>query len=303
MLPVSITALSKIYRGKKGRQVEALKALTLHIQPGEVFGFLGPNGAGKSTTIKSLIGQLRPSAGSATIFGLPVTDFRARCRVGYLPENPSFHDFLTAREYLAMTGRLFGLDRVTIATRTDEVLNCLGLTEAANRPIRSYSKGMVQRFGLARTMLHAPDLFILDEPMSGLDPLGRALVKTLIRDLKDQGKTVFFSSHITSDIELVCDRVGVIVAGRLQAVLPIEQVLEQGVEGYAVQVAGCPAERLAPFACREKTHGVLEVYVPRAEFSDFSRRLDAAGGEVRLIETRRKDLEAFFLEIVEKRKL
>lgn len=295
---IVIDHLSKVYRGKRGQQVDALVDLSFRVERGEVFGFLGPNGAGKSTTIKTLMGLVSPSSGVALLCGQPVSAVTSRQSVGYLPENPAFYDFLTGREYLSFVAGTFRMSGHDAKLAIDHWLDRLELKDASSRPIRSYSKGMVQRLGLAQALLHDPDVYILDEPMSGLDPMGRALVKNLIRELKERGKTVFFSSHITSDIELVCDRFGVIVAGRLRALLPVEQILEQGVEGYTVQVGGCKAEQLAPFICRAKGDGVLEVDVPRPDFCEFSRRLDAAGGEVRLIETRRKDLESFFLEIV-----
>ena len=168
--PISISQLKKTYRGKRGKKVEALRDLSLTIVPGEVFGFLGPNGAGKSTTIKILMGLIRPSAGDARIFGLSTGDPTARRRVGFLPENPAFYDFLTAREYLRFVGEVFAMSTAVIRKESDRVLELLDLTAAAGRPIRGYSKGMVQRLGLAQTLLHNPDLYILDDsiPSAGL---------------------------------------------------------------------------------------------------------------------------------------
>ena len=184
--------LSKQYRGKRGKKVEALYDLSLAIETGEVFGFLGPNGAGKSTTIRVILGLSTASSGEAFICGVPVSNACARKRVGYLPENPSFYDFLTAREYLAFVGKTFGMPESSVRNESDNVLRLLELHDAADRTIRGYSKGMVQRLGIAQALLHDPDLSILDEPMSGLDPLGRALVKRIIRELKLKGKTIFF---------------------------------------------------------------------------------------------------------------
>jgi ABC-2 type transport system ATP-binding protein len=215
---IEVKGLSKTYRSKKFALVEALKDLDLKVGKGEVFGFLGPNGAGKSTTIKILTGQIRPTAGSAQLAGQNVADFRCRRDLGYLPENPVFYDYLTATEYLTFVGRAAGMSGCAIRQRTQAVLEQLDLQHAAKRPMRGFSKGMVQRLGLAQTLLHEPQVFILDEPMSGLDPVGRALVKQMIKDLKQQGKTVFFSTHITADVEEICDRVGVIVKGQLRSV-------------------------------------------------------------------------------------
>jgi ABC-2 type transport system ATP-binding protein len=298
-LPIEIDRLSKVYRGKKGLQVEALRELAFTMGSGEVFGFLGPNGAGKSTTIKILMGLIHPTGGSARLFGTSVTEHAARRKVGYLPENPAFYDFLTAREYLTFVGSSFGMAEADINTRTEEVLLQLDLQDAAKRRIRSYSKGMVQRLGIAQALLHDPDLYILDEPMSGLDPIGRALVKEVIKSLKERGKTVFFSTHITADVEAVCDRLGVIVQGRLVALDRVENVLRSGIEGYTVEVGGGSDAPLGDFACRAGKGVLKEYYVPKDHFGTFVDLVNTAKGKVELIETKRKDLEQFFLEIVQ----
>lgn len=296
--PVEIKNLSKTYRGKKGMGVDALMDLSLNIEPGEVFGFLGPNGAGKSTTIKILMGLITTTAGSACLFGKEISNAEARLSVGYLPENPALYDFLTGREYLGFVGNSFGMSEAAVGTRASEVLTQLELSDASKRQIRSYSKGMVQRLGLAQTLLHDPDLYILDEPMSGLDPIGRALVKEIIRDLKQRGKTVFFSTHITADVEAVCDRVGVIVKGKLEALESVENIMRSGIEGYTVQVSSGSMETESGYEFRTLKEGVREYYVPKDSFNRFIESISASGGKVELIETRRKDLEEFFLEIV-----
>lgn len=298
--PIEIVSLSKTFRGKKRLHVDALRDLNLTINQGEVFGFLGPNGAGKSTTIKILMGLIAATSGSARLFGTDVSRAEARKRVGYLPENPSLYDFLTGREYLVFVGRAFAMADTAILDRSTAVLEQLHLLEAANRPIRSYSKGMVQRLGIAQTLLHDPDLFILDEPMSGLDPIGRSLVKEIIRQLKSQGKTVFFSTHITADVEAVCDRVGVIAKGRLEALDSVDNILRSGVEGYTVQVKGggdLVLQRVSPAAQRGE---LREFYVPKDLFNEFVGLVASEGGKIELIETKRKDLEEFFLEIVKR---
>ncbi len=299
MNAIEIHGLSKVYKGKKGKKVEALTSLGLEIGAAEVFGFLGPNGAGKSTTIKTLMGLITPTAGVATLYGVPVAEASARKRVGYLPENPSFYDFLTAREYLAFVGKAFGMDERSISTESDRVLRLMEIHEASQRPIRGYSKGMVQRLGLAQALLHDPDLYVLDEPMSGLDPIGRALVKDIIKALKARGKTIFFSTHITSDVETVCDRVGVIVNGKLKAVDKVEGVLRRGIEGYYVQIASREnAEVLDGFTMIRKSPDINEVYVPKERFKEFMAKTASVGLEIELIEPKRKNIEAFFLEIV-----
>ena len=212
---IQIGNVSKTFHFERRRSVPAVQGLSLSVTLGEVFGCIGPNGAGKSTTIKMLLDLIRPDSGSITINGLPVADEASRARVGYLPENPYIYDFLTAREYLAYAGRLSGMPAEAISTRSSELLTKLKLEQAAGRRISGYSKGMQQRTAIAAALIHDPDLVVLDEPMSGLDPLGRKLIFDLIADLKQQGKTIFISSHVLTDIERLCDRVGIIVQGRL----------------------------------------------------------------------------------------
>jgi ABC-2 type transport system ATP-binding protein len=187
------------------------------MQRGEVFGFLGPNGAGKTTTIKMLMGLIYPSGGTATLFGRPVGDPSAKTKVGFLPESPYFYDYLTGREFLRFYGHLFGLLGSTLEKRIDELLELVGMAHARDLQLRKFSKGMLQRVGIAQALINDPELVILDEPMSGLDPIGRKEVRDLILRLKESGKTVMFSSHILHDAELLCDRVAMIMKGKLVA--------------------------------------------------------------------------------------
>jgi len=302
MNALEITGLCKSYKGKKNVSIAALTDVDLVVASGEVFGFLGPNGAGKSTAIKIFMGLIKPSSGNALVNGVPVSDSAARRKIGYLPENPSFYDFLTAKEYLFFVGKTFGMTEVKINEESERVLRLMEIYEASDRPIRGYSKGMVQRLGLAQALLHDPELYILDEPMSGLDPLGRALVKDIIKDLKARGKTVFFSTHITADVEIVCDRLGVIVAGKLVSTDRVEHILQRGVEGYLVQVSKLEAveDIFSAFSSVEKAQGVKEIYVPRDKFNEFAGKVVKAGGEIVLIEPKRKDIEAFLLDVVSK---
>jgi ABC-2 type transport system ATP-binding protein len=189
--------------------------LDLKIESGEVFGFLGPNGAGKSTVIKILMDFIRPSSGTAKINGISARDPKTRRAVGYLPENPFFYDHLTAEEVITFGGKAAHMEKKHLYNRIDELLDRLKLSHAKKQRLRTYSKGMVQRTGLALALIHNPEICILDEPMSGLDPLGRRLVADLIVDMRNKGQTVFFSSHILSDIEKICDRVGILNRGRL----------------------------------------------------------------------------------------
>lgn len=212
---IKIEGLTKYYQNGMTQRTLAVDSLSLDVTSGEVFGFLGPNGAGKSTVIKIMMDFIRPDRGRITIKGLTVADPAVRRHVGYLPENPLFYDHLTAEELLRFAGKAAEMNPGSIRSRTEELLQRLDLSHAARRQIRTYSKGMTQRIGLALALVHDPEICILDEPMSGLDPLGRKLVADLIAELGRSGRTVFFSSHILSDIERLCDRVGVLHQGRL----------------------------------------------------------------------------------------
>src|SRR6201998_4757141 len=196
----------------------SLEGLTMLVEDGEVFGFLGPNGAGKSTTIKLLVGLIFPTAGTAHILGKSINDVSMHQDIGYLPEQPYFYDYLTAAELLDYFARIHGLSAQDRKVRVDQMLRKVGLETAGKIQLRKYSKGMLQRVGLAQAILHDPKLVILDEPMSGLDPLGRREVRDIILELKNAGKTILFSTHILPDAETLCDRVGVIVSGKLQGV-------------------------------------------------------------------------------------
>ena len=226
---IRIEGISKEFKeGIGSKRVKAVEDLTLEVHKGEVFGFLGPNGAGKSTTIKVLINLIYPDKGECRINGKDVRERETRRHVGYLPENPFFYDYLTAEELLWFGGKASGLSSAAIKERTDQLLTKVNLQAARKRHLRTYSKGMVQRAGLALALVHDPEVAIFDEPMSGLDPIGRKMVGDLIMELKGQGKTVFFSSHILSDIERFCDRVGIIVGGKLRVVDRVDSLLSGG---------------------------------------------------------------------------
>lgn len=214
------------YRSREMRQATkvALHGLDLEVGAGEVFGFLGPNGAGKTTTMNVLLGFVPPTSGAAYLFGIDVRQPIARQRIGYLPELTYYYKFLTAEELLRFYATIFGLPCAVTSKRVPELLKLVELEHAAKRPIKSYSKGMQQRVGLAQALINDPDLLILDEPTSGLDPLGRMKVREIIQRLKDEGKTVFFSSHELGEVESVCDRVAIIHEGRLKAVGRVAEI-------------------------------------------------------------------------------
>jgi ABC-2 type transport system ATP-binding protein len=216
---VETAGLRKVY----GRKV-AVADLTLTVPQGEVFGFLGPNGAGKSTAVKMLLGLVRPSGGQARVLGRPPGEAAAMARIGFLPEHFRFHEWLQAAEFLDLHGRLYGMNRAARRRRVPELLELVGLSEAARRPLAGFSKGMLQRIGLAQALLNRPELVVLDEPTSALDPFGRRLVRNIIHDLKAQGTTIFLNSHLLSEVEATCDRVSFIKEGRVLRTLALREL-------------------------------------------------------------------------------
>jgi ABC-2 type transport system ATP-binding protein len=229
------------------RPKRALDRLTLDVPEGGVFGLLGPNGAGKSTTLKLILGLLRPTSGRAELFGGPAGDIKARQRLGFLPENPTFYDYLTAEEILSYFAGLFGYSGADRRRRVSDALALVHLDADGRRPVRQFSKGMVQRLGLAQALINDPELVILDEPMSGLDPVGRHEVRDIILRLRGSGRTVLFSSHILSDAEQLCSRVGILARGRLAAAGTIEELTQRAARGWEIVVTGLPSAAVSRF--------------------------------------------------------
>src|SRR5260221_318369 len=219
------------------RPYRALDSLSLEVPPGSVFGFLGPNGAGKTTTLKLLMQLVFPTSGAAEILGRPAGDVAVRRRIGYLPENPYFYDHLTAEELLEYYARLFGMPAAERRARIPATLDRLGIGAERRLALRKFSKGMLQRVGLAQAVINDPEVLFLDEPMSGLDPLGRRDVRALILELRDQGRTIFFSSHILSDAEALCSQVAIVVKGRLAAAGRLTDLQELAIQGWELLVA------------------------------------------------------------------
>jgi ABC-2 type transport system ATP-binding protein len=232
------------YRSRDLRQSAkvALHGLDLEVRAGEVFGFLGPNGAGKTTTMNVLLGFIPPTGGAASLFGIDVRQPIARQRIGYLPELTYYYKFLTGEELLRFYAKIFGLSRTEADSRIAGLLKLVELESAAKRPIKSYSKGMQQRIGLAQSLINNPDLLILDEPTSGLDPLGRMKVREIIQRLKNEGKTVFFSSHELGEVETVCDRVAIVHQGELKAVGTVADISagHDNLEKAFLKIVGFP---------------------------------------------------------------
>jgi ABC-2 type transport system ATP-binding protein len=293
--------LSKTYKvGFWGRKLKALEDLTLSVEKGEIFGLVGPNGAGKSTAIKIFLGIVRPTAGTGSIDGHPIGSVASRARLGFLPENPALYDFLTGREYLHMVGSLIELDRQPLRQRTEALLEQVGLAHAGDLGIRKYSKGMVQRLGLAQALMGDPAVVILDEPMSGLDPIGRKDVRDLIFKLREEGRTVFFSTHILPDVEMICDRVGLLSKGRLTDIGRLDHLLSNRVQAVEVAVSRLPGEHRERLhrshKCRDPGDGrLLVVFDTLEEANRFAVESVGLGAEVESLNVLRENLEELFM--------
>lgn len=226
---LKVEGLGKTFKvGFWGRSVTAVHHLDLEVRRGEVFGFLGPNGAGKTTTLKMLMGLIYPTRGKAWLFAKEIGDQDSRRRLGFLPESPYFYDYLTGGEFLRFYGHLFGLRGEALERRITELLELVGMSHARHLQLRKFSKGMLQRVGIAQALINDPELVVLDEPMSGLDPVGRKEVRDLILRLKESGQTIFFSSHILHDAEMLCDRVAIILKGKLVACGRVNDLVQKG---------------------------------------------------------------------------
>jgi ABC-2 type transport system ATP-binding protein len=308
MVVLKTEGLTKEYRtGFWRTRVRVLHDLNLEVHQGEIFGYLGPNGAGKTTTLKLLMGLIYPTAGRASILGRDVFDVAVKAQVGFLPENPYFYDYLTGREFLHFYGQLFGLPYRDRRQRIDELLHAVGLSKAAHLQLRKYSKGMLQRIGLAQALINDPQVIVLDEPTSGLDPVGRKEVRDLILDLKSRGKTVFFSTHIVPDVEMICDRVGIIVAGRLTRVGTLEELLGSEIERIEIAASGFDEavnSQIAQWSTRPPLqHGdkVLFSVNTEKEASQVMEFLLGRGASVHGVHPKRRTLEDLFLQEVARR--
>ena len=288
--------LRKLYEGRV-----AMGNLTLEVHRGEVFGFLGPNGGGKTTSVKMLLGLVAPTGGTARVLGAPLGNVAARAKLGFLPEHFRYHEWLTGREMLRFHGRLFQMPTRSLRARIDELLTRVDLLDAADRKIREYSKGMMQRIGLAQALLNKPDLVFLDEPTSGLDPLGRLLVRNLIGELRHQGTTVFLNSHLLSEVEISCDRVAFVKGGQIVREVALrEQSPVLDVEIRMKPINSSLLKALGGFG----SDIVSDDSMVRLQVSDeealpsVTRWLVNQGVKVYEIRASRKSLESMFLEVM-----
>jgi ABC-2 type transport system ATP-binding protein len=278
----------------------SLEGLTLQVQTGEVFGLLGPNGAGKSTTIKLLMGLIFPTSGHAQLLGKPTSDVEMHRGIGYLPEQPYFYDYLTAAEVLDYFAKFFNFTAADRKERVQRMLKKVGLETAGKIQLRKYSKGMLQRVGLAQAILHDPQLVILDEPMSGLDPVGRREVRDIILELKHAGKTILFSTHILPDAEMLCDRVGVIVGGKLQGVGAPGEIV--GIATHKMEilfaVSGNGAANLPLVANATQTGERYRLEIPEDALYGALAQLRDAGAKILSVTQVKPSLEEYFMHLV-----
>jgi ABC-2 type transport system ATP-binding protein len=300
---IEIQNLTKDYKTGffKSKTSRALDDLSLTVKGGQIFGFLGGNGAGKTTTIKILMGLLYPTSGSATILGRPISDASMHRTIGYCPENPYFYDYLSARELMNYFGELFGFDRGARSKRSEELLDLVGLEQAAwDRQLRKFSKGMLQRVGLAQALINDPEIVFLDEPMSGLDPIGRREIRELIASLRAQGKTVFMSTHILSDIEALCDEVAILRHGKLAAKGNLQELLtrENEHQGFEVTIANIDVSKLlsveSQFEVTAQAGGSIIRCADETEVENIISIAHAGGGSLVSVQPVKQSLEDLF---------
>lgn len=295
-----VEGLGKTFRKPfSGKRVEAVKGISFDVARGEIFGFLGPNGAGKTTTIKMLTGLIAPTKGTATLLGMPIPSPEAMGRVGFLPENPYVYPYLTPREFVSMCGRLNGMSGPTLAARVVSSIQRVGIGYAIDRPVRALSKGMLQRTGLAAALVHDPEMLMLDEPMSGLDPVGRKEVRDIILEERANGRTVFFSSHILSDVEMLCDRVCILKLGEVVVSGAIRDLVKTATERQEITLVAAPErfeEKLPPEAKARRTGTLLTVDVEtRAQCNIVLRLALDENVAVESVQPKRETLEALFV--------
>lgn len=295
---LKINNLHKTFK-TKGKFVKALDGINFSVEKGEILGFLGPNGAGKSTTIKTIMDLIRPDSGNVEIDGVDSRMPQARIKIGFMPENPQYYDTLTGYSLLMFTASVFGMDKNFARKKAWELLEEFDLKEAAKRPIRNYSKGMIQRIGFASAIIHNPEILILDEPMSGLDPMGRVVFKKKLKELNENGATIFFSSHIIPDIEDICSRVLIVNKGRVVADLSREEIKYSTTSGFniitksALDLQGVNFEKIS--------NDLFKSYCKKEQLIELLEKIKETKIEIVDIEPVKKDLEDIFVEIAGKK--
>lgn len=302
---ILLDGVSKVYRDPMTlRPFTAVEGVSLSLEPGEIFGLLGPNGAGKTSTIKMILGLTRPTRGTIRLEGRDPQDPTARRRLGYLPENPCFYDHLTAQEYLGLVGSLFGIDPRTVRRRAEALLERLGLRAHGRKALRKFSKGMTQRLGLCQALLNEPAVLVLDEPMSGLDPIGRADVKHILREERARGATILMTSHVLAETEPLCDRVAILHRGRVLEMGSVKAILESDVLEWEITMDALPDQRMS--LLREAGHRVDCVgsrWVVRVSdagaVQGILRALTEERVFIRSVEPRRQSLEEYFMRVLE----
>ena len=302
---ISAQGLSKTYKSGfwKDKPVSALNNLNLDVYENEIFGCLGPNGAGKSTTLKLLMSLIFPTSGKAEILGKPVNDISTRHQVGYLPENPYFYEYLTAEEFLSFYAGLFGYSPNEVKSRVDHYLKLVDIFHFRKLQLRKFSKGMLQRVGIAQAILNDPKVVFLDEPMSGLDPIGRREVRDLILKLKQEGKTVFFSTHILNDVETICDRVAVLNRGKVIGSGLLSELISQEITHIEMVVAGMTLESLQQIATQARviTQSGTTLRLELAtdpELAPLITRIEQSSGKVISVNPIKQTMEDYFFKLV-----
>jgi ABC-2 type transport system ATP-binding protein len=285
----------------KKKKVRALDSLTLNVERGQIFGFLGGNGAGKTTTIKILMSLIFPTEGTAKILGSPISDVKMHGKIGYCPENPYFYDYLSARELMMYFGELFGMDKGESKRKTEELLTKVGLDEKDwSKQLRKFSKGMLQRVGLAQSLINSPEIVFMDEPMSGLDPIGRREIRELIAELRENGTTIFMSTHILSDIEALCDRVAIMRKGKLSATGKLDELLAAESQQFEINVKGISSEIIAAkFANLEfniKPNGANIYVEDENEVENILAVVRESGGKLVSVQPVKQSLEELFVK-------
>ena len=298
---LSITNIHKSFSvGFIPQKKEILQGITFSVAEGEIFGYLGPNGAGKTTTLKCVLGLIFPDKGTIELFGRPHLDPRAKERLGFLPENPYFYDYLTAREFLEFYGQLFGIKRHEREARIAALLKLVGMEKAAGLQLRKFSRGMLQRIGLAQALINEPSLVLLDEPLGGLDPLGRKEIRDVIIHLREEGKTVFLSSHILQDIEMICDRVAIIVGGRIMSQGRLADLISEKILFTEVTVSGVEEKELAGLGeslTAQAGRTLLKVF-EEDKVQDILELVQKRHGRIHSLIPRTQTLEDLFVDMV-----